>query len=320
MRTSFFIVVITTLFSFLGINANAQKIDYKPSGTYMFAHRDTCDLFMDVYNATPGSETKYMGKEKPTVIFIFGGGFVGGVRSNPSYLPWFKLLNDNGYKLITIDYRLGLKGVDMKFSITKIFNTAKATRHAVEMGIEDLFSATNYIIENAKTLGVDPSNLVVSGSSAGAMISVAAEQEITNKTKLASVLPKGFNYKGVMSFAGAIVSGEGKPKYKSEPCPQLLIHGDADFTVRYNKLAVLNWGIFGTNVLTQILAKNGYVYNTYRYKDHSHDMASNFVPTWPEQKRFLEVNVTAGERRIVDSYVDDPTMPKWEAATLDSLY
>ena len=71
--------------------AQPKPIDYSPSATYMFAQRDTCDLFMDVYEPSPGSETTFEGKEKPTILWLFGGGFIGGERSNPKYLSWFKL-------------------------------------------------------------------------------------------------------------------------------------------------------------------------------------------------------------------------------------
>lgn len=298
------------------LTAFAQNL----SGTYVFEHRDTCDLMLDVFEPTAGSETTFEGRQKPTILFVFGGGFIRGERSHESYHEWFRILNDNGYRLITVDYRLGLKGVDMSFNPFRIFATARATRNAVEMAVEDVFSATNFILENAEELGVDPSNIVIAGSSAGAMTSLAAEQEICNRTELASVLPEGFNYAGVMSFAGAIVSDTGKVKYKSAPCPMLLLHGTADKTVNYKKIHFGKYGIFGSDVLAGIAKKKGYVYNIYRYKDHAHDIADNMQHLWREQQWFLEQNVMEGHRRIVDALVDDPSVPKWEAATLDSLY
>ena len=42
--------------------------------TWLFAHRDTCDLFLDIYPPAEGAQTTFEGKEKPTVIFVFGGG------------------------------------------------------------------------------------------------------------------------------------------------------------------------------------------------------------------------------------------------------
>ena len=303
----------------LGLTLKAEKT-YKPSATYQFATRDTCVLYMDVYNPTPGSDLTFEGHQKPTILFVFGGGFIGGERSAERYLSWFKLLNDNGYRLVTIDYRLGLKGIALKFNLFHLLDSAKATKHAVDLGVEDVFSAVNYLCAHAKELGVDPKNIVLSGSSAGAMISLSSAYEISRKMESTKALPKDFQFAGLISFAGAIVTDLGKPAYIDEPCPHLLLHGTADETVQYNKTQLGKWGMFGSNVLAGIFREKGYNYNIIRYHQHAHDIADNFVPTWPEQKRFLEINVMKGERRRVDTWSDDPTVPSWEAATLGSLY
>ena len=291
-----------------------------PAGTYRFAERENGDLYLDVYAPTPGSEQTFEGHAKPTILFVFGGGFVTGERSEPGYMPWFKILNDNGYRVVTIDYRLGLKGVKMGFSLFKLTDTAKKTKHAVDMGVEDVYSAVRFLCDNAQALGIDPANIVLAGSSAGAMISLSSEYEICNRSSRTAVLPEGFQFAGVMAFAGAIMSDQGTPAYRTEPCPQLLLHGTADETVKYGKMKLFNWGLFGTDALAKIYEKNGYSCNILRYKDHGHDIASHFVACWPEEKRFLEVNVMGGHRRIVDALIDDPTVAKWDAPTLDTLY
>ena len=33
-----------------------------------------------------------------------------GARNEDYMLPWYKMLTDNGYKVVAIDYRLGMKG------------------------------------------------------------------------------------------------------------------------------------------------------------------------------------------------------------------
>lgn len=291
-----------------------------PTGTYLYAQRDTCRLFFDVYEPAPEAETVLEGHEKPTLLFVYGGGFIGGYRSNERYMPWFKILNDNGYRVITIDYRLGLKGVKMDFSIKGRIQTAKNTIKAEYMGVEDLFSAVNYIFDNQEALGVDPENIVLVGNSSGAIISLAAELSICNGDNYAKVLPEGFNFKGLISFAGAIVGDQGVPRYKKAPCPTLFLHGTADGTVQYDKTQVLKLGMWGTNVLDDIYRANGYPFCVYRFHDHAHDIADNFVALWPFQKYFLEQNVVLGNNVFIDAYIDDPNIPKWEAATLDSLY
>jgi acetyl esterase/lipase len=132
---------------------------------------------MDVYHPKRGSQTKFSGKEKPTIIFMFGGGFIRGERDNKDYMSWFSQMTANGYRIISIDYRLGLKGTN-KVGVAQV-NVLDA---AIHMAVEDLFSATNFIIENADQLRVDPSNMVISGSSAGAISVMQAEYELANRT------------------------------------------------------------------------------------------------------------------------------------------
>ena len=173
----------------------AQEHSITPDGTYLFVQRDTCDLFMDVYNPASGSNTTAFGLEKPTVIFMFGGGFIGGTRDDADYHKWFRQMTENGYRVISIDYRLGLKGSN-KVGVAQVNVLDKA----IHMAVEDLFSATNFILDNADQFGVRPDNIVISGSSAGAITVMQAEYEIANNTAWASVLPAGFNYAGLMSF------------------------------------------------------------------------------------------------------------------------
>lgn len=315
------LLAAVAFFASASLMAQPKPIDYSPSATYMFAQRDTCDLFMDVYEPSPGSETTFEGKEKPTILWLFGGGFIGGERSSPRYLSWFKLMNDNGYRIITSDYRPALKGKKMGFGLFQLIPTAKNTIEACfEVGVQDCFSAVVYIIENKDALGVDPDNIVLAGSSAGAMIAVTAEWELVNRMPNAEVLPEGWNFAGVMSFAGAIMSNQGKPKWNKEPCQQLLFHGTEDGTVFYKKLQLGKLGIFGSSALADGLKKQNYPYVIVRLAGHQHDIAESMLYLWPWEKRWLETNIIQGHKRIVDEWTFDPSLPSWGSATLDSLY
>ena len=292
----------------LPLSLNAQQ-------TYLVAHRDTCDLYMDVYQ--PITDTV----ARPTVLYVFGGGFVTGRRDDPYVLPWFKLLNENGYRVVSVDYRLGLKGVPMKFDLFHLIQSAKYTKKAVDMGVEDVFASVRYLADNAAELGVDMDNIVIAGSSAGAMISLSCELEACNRTERAGVLPEGFHFAGVISFAGAIMSDTGKPSYRRTPCPQLLIHGTKDGAVAYGKMGFSRWGMFGSSFLVdKVLKPAGFEYQIYRYVGHSHDMAANMMANWPEEKRFLEISVMGRQRLVIDSTLEDPVMPSWESVTLDDIY
>ncbi|MBQ2162050.1 MAG: alpha/beta hydrolase, partial [Bacteroidales bacterium] len=203
------------------------------TGTYLVAERDTCNLYIDYYAPNPQAAVLPDGNLKPTVLFVFGGGFVTGRRNDPYHLPWFKKLTDDGYGVVSVDYRLGLKGIPMRFDLFHLIQSAKYTKRAVDMGVEDVFAAIRFIADNSAEMGVDPNNLVISGSSAGAMISLSCALEVCSPTERTAILPEGFNFKGVMSFAGAIMSDSGLPSYKTEPAPHLLFHGTVDEAVAY---------------------------------------------------------------------------------------
>lgn len=285
--------------------SGADKESITPDGTYMFAQRDTCDLYLDVYNPAKGSETTFNGKAKPTVIFMFGGGFIRGTRDDQDYHKWFRTMTQNGYRVISIDYRLGLKGSN-KVGVAQVNVLDKA----IHMAVEDLFSATTFIIDNADHLGVDPSNIVISGSSAGAISVMQAEYEISNMTKWAAVLPEGFNYAGVMSFSGAILSREGKVDFKKKPCPVLMLHGTADELVPYKQIAVFNLGFFGGGKLVKRWQKYGYNYNMFHFIGYGHEIAGSMGTTTDIQFKFLENNVMQGKERIIEAWLTDPDVYK----------
>lgn len=299
------ILLIGTLFLLSAAATSAQSESITPDGTYMYERRDTCDLFMDVYNPAKGSETTYNGIEKPTIVFMFGGGFVSGTRDDSGYHQWFRTMTENGYRVISIDYRLGLKGTS-KVGVAQV----NVLDNAIHMAVEDLFSATNFILDNADQFGVSPDNIVISGSSAGAITVMQAEYELANRTSWASVLPEGFNYAGVMSFAGAILSREGFVDYATAPCPTMMLHGTEDKVVPYKQIKLFKLGFFGGGKLIKRFQKFGYNYNMYHFVDYGHEIAGTMAQTIDLQTKFMECNVMQKQMRLVEAWISDPAIAK----------
>ena len=182
---------------------------------------------------------------------------------------------------------------------------------AIHMAVEDLFSATEFIIDNADELGVDPSEIVICGSSAGAISVMQAEYEICNRTSWAASLPEDFRYAGVMSFSGAILSREGKVDYrKFTPAPTLMLHGTADGLVPYEQIAVFNLGFFGAGKLVDRFKKFDFNFNMYHFIGYGHEIAGSMYSTVDLQKRFLETNVIEGKKRIIEAWISDPDVYK----------
>lgn len=302
------LLTLSTIVSAQETKESTQEGDKKlitPDGTYMFEKRDDGELFLDIYKPAEGSQTTIAGKEKPTIMFMFGGGFIAGTRDNPQYHKWFKMLTDNGFQVISIDYRLGLKGSN-KVGVAQVNVLDKAIHWAVE----DLFSATKFLIKNSDQLGVDPYNIVIAGSSAGAITVMQAEYELCNNTKWTTGMPEGFRYAGVMSFSGAILSREGELDYARMPVPTLMLHGTADELVNYKQIKFFNLGFFGGGKLVKRFDKLGFNYNMYHFVGYGHEIAGSMETTFDLQMKFIETNVMQGKRRIIEAWVDDPGVYK----------
>ncbi|MGM9736492.1 MAG: carboxylesterase family protein [Candidatus Cryptobacteroides sp.] len=290
--------LISFLFGLMAVQA--FSLAATPDGTYLYAKRDTCDLFLDIYEPARGSVTKIDGKDKPTIIFMFGGGFAEGERDCPRYGEWFSAMTANGYRIVSIDYRLGLKRIQ-KVGIAQ----AKLLDCAIHLAVEDLFSATSFLIQNAETLDIDPDNIIISGSSAGAVAAMQAEYEICNRTVWTEQLPDGFNYAGVMSFSGAIFSRQGELRYASAPCPMLIFHGTADKIVPYKQIKVGRLGFFGGGKIATKLRKSGYGYVMYHFKGLGHEVAEFMARTLGQQSEFILEDVMQGRMRTLDVTLED---------------
>ncbi|MBQ2025483.1 MAG: alpha/beta hydrolase [Paludibacteraceae bacterium] len=276
--------------------------------TYVFAQRDTCSLQMDVYMPDDTLQTH------PCVFFVFGGGFKMGQRDTPSAVTYMENLAKQGMVGVAIDYRLGLKGVES----TSLIELAKLMENAVNVGVEDTYDAINYVLNNAQELKINPSQIVLSGSSAGAIISLQCDYYLQNKHPLSQKLPPDFCLGGVVSFAGAIAAFNGKVTYQNPPAPTFFLHGTKDKLVVYNKLMVFGKGMFGSNALAKQFDKNGWPYQFYRFKNFGHEIAVigykehakavvDFVQRFVVEKQPLQIDGTWAEKGIEKPLMDiDP--------------
>lgn len=230
-------------------SANSQSKDTITKSTYTYAVKSPGDtLRLDYY--TLAEETA---QPRPAFIFAFGGSFKTGDRAAKSYITCFEFLAREGYAVFSIDYRTGLSRPEIAGNISSVETFVGALTQAIDMAVEDLFDATAYVIANAEMFGVDPQQIVASGSSAGAITALQSEYYIANGYEATEVLPENFNYAGVVSFAGAVLSPIA-PQWASTPCPIMLFHGDADPTVPFDKVAVDGFGgLYGSQSIANSL-------------------------------------------------------------------
>ena len=269
--------------------------------THLYAIKDGEQLHLDHYAAVE------VEGPRPCVIFAFGGAFARGTRADKEYVPYFKALNNAGIDVVSIDYRKVLaKGIDTK----GLKGAISTMQRAVVYAAEDFISATKYLLDNAKDWDIDTTKIVACGSSAGAITALQAEYMLCNGDKRAQALGE-FNYAGVVSFAGAIFSVSGKPKWDKEPCPVLLFHGNADSNVPYNKASAMGVGFFGSKFICKQLKKMGTPYWFYsaQYRDHSIAGDPMYV-NLEEIKAFINRVVVKGEKLQIVQQVVDAKHPK----------
>ena len=252
------------VFSFIALCASAQGSVMQRAitkQTHLYAVKGADSLYLDHYVAP-------IEGKRPCVMFVFGGGFVGGARDRDT--EYFLFLANNGYDVVSIDYRLGMKGVESP----GIIEFLKAMDKTINIAVEDLYSATNFILDHAEEWQIDPTKIVVSGSSAGAITSLQAEYAICNSLPVAKSLKEGFNYAGVIAFAGAVFTLDGAPKWEKQSAPTLLFHGSSDTQVPFTKMAAFGRGMYGSKYIADKLHDSGSPYWLYSVEYETHSMSS----------------------------------------------
>lgn len=271
--------------------------------THHYATHDGIELMLDRYDTTIVQE-----ECRPCMIFVFGGGFKQGSRDHEMYISYLERLASEGIVAVSIDYRLGLKlypPTGGKVSMVK------ALANAVNVAVEDLYGATNYIIANAEAWGIDTDLIMISGSSAGAITVLQAEWLRCNGDSMAEVLPDDFRYAGVVSCAGAIFSTKGKPKFKHEAAPMLLFHGTSDSNVPYHKSSIAGIGFFGSKHIVKHLDKVLSPYYFYSAEYVTHTLAATpFIDQQDLILQFINDFVLRGRKLYIEAIIYDPTIPQ----------
>lgn len=285
--------------------------------TYDYAVKDGDTLRLDIYY---NPDIDYPGP-RPVIIFSFGGGWEAGARADGagSFTPFLNTMTRYGYIGVGIDYRLGYldsrkTGKVDDVSICDHLVSRKIDRNifdnvcnAITMAVEDIFDATNFVVNNARRWNADPQCVIISGISAGGVNSLTAENMLANGDPTAvDRLPAGFRYAGVISGCGAIWHDCDRPvEWLSSPCPVMFIHGDSDTIVPYDRLAdeTLNYSIDGSRRLSEYFRDNGlpYMLVTGRGGYHpyggdafafDHDLINRFITDFIIKKRPLSVEMT----------------------------
>ncbi len=211
-----------------------------PNITYLVANNYEDKL--DIY------ERRDVQEPQPTLIYIHGGGWVGGAKESVimEIVQWLEM----GWNVVNVEYRLGRVSL-------------------APAAVEDCLCALRWIASHAKDYRIDPARLVVSGGSAGGHLalttgmipeSAGLDRQCPPPQAANMTLPKVaaiINWYGITDVAD-LLDGPNTKSYavawmgampnrmeiarRVSPLtyvrpglpPILTIHGDADPTVPYS--------------------------------------------------------------------------------------
>lgn len=251
-----------------GCGRTVSDTDTVSCDTFVYSVKGGDSLRLDRYTDTPAAE---IDAKKPCMIFVFGGAFISGTRDAESYRPFFEYMaREQGYTVVSIDYRLGLKEPLAAGKLSPE-TFPQLLPQTVLMAVEDLYDATSFVAGKSAEWGIDPARIVACGSSAGAITVLQGAYFIANENPLTAKLPDGFDYAGVISFAGAVVDMADDLTWKRAPAPIMLFHGDADSNVPYGALRMGGAGIFGSDYIARQLSdmKSPYYFYSVEGADHA---------------------------------------------------
>lgn len=296
----FILAAFVAVFTIAGAVAQTPEVSKQ---TYLYSVKGDDTLRLDRYDFPSLSSAR-----KPCLVFMFGGGFFTGTRDNKAYDPYFQYFARQGYSVVSIDYRLGMKAF-IQGKDKSIARFAQDFVRSIRMAVEDLYDATGFILSRADEWGIDSSLVITSGSSAGAISVLHGEYGICNGDSLSRRLPAGFNYAGVISFAGAIFAG-GPLEWKKSPAPIQFFHGTADGNVPYGAIGDSHGWFYGPEYIAGQLTGMKAPHYFYSVENATHRIAvSPMNDNRAEILIFLDKLVKQKQKLIIDTSVDQLNAP-----------
>lgn len=235
--------------------------------TYQFAEKKT-PLYLDVYKPDKPRA------DKATVITLFGGGFYEGSRNNYLQKQTARELTERGFTVISIDYRLGFLDKEMVETHSTLFKVTKLFKYCINIAVEDCADAIAWVCANSEMLDIDPSKIILSGSSAGAITVLQLDYSRANSIDQAASLPQGWKPAAVVPYSGGIMCFDRKLKYATDPAPTMLMHGTKDRIVSYKKFGLpFGQKMHGAKKVDKAMNRQDIPHWIIRFEDMGHEVA-----------------------------------------------
>lgn len=193
------------------------------------------DLLLDLFEPA-GVEVPAL---KPGYIFIHGGGFTSGTKTDFPMMSMATQFTERGYVCVSIDYRL--TGDDPPTP------GGSAVVRAISAATEDASNAVRWMKDNAVEYGIDPNRIAMGGYSAGAVTSL-----FTGYRELGSDV----EVHAIMSMAGALYGSESE--IDSNDPPLFMFHGDDDDTVPYSRALDIEAAAIAASITYEFYTLSGY--------------------------------------------------------------
>ena len=103
------------------------------------------------------------GVRRPVMVFMYGGGFIGGSCAYPLYDG--AMLAAEGVVVVCLNYRVGIFG----FLAHPMLSAESPHRSSGNYGLLDQIAALQWVRDNIAAFGGDPQRVTVFGESAGAV-------------------------------------------------------------------------------------------------------------------------------------------------------
>ena len=194
----------------------------------------TQDLSMDIYAPFDLYSTGQSTQKRPLLMFVHGGGFIGGNEKAFSSLAL--TFAETGYVTASINYRLGV--ADGVTDLSQFCNHTEAVFAAIYRAAQDTRRAIQFLYDHADEYHIDRDNIFVLGHSAGAInvlnSGLLDDDELPfNLVSQLGPLPAKPPVTAYLSWAGAIASLDMIDT--GENTPMMFIHGTCDPLVAYDE-------------------------------------------------------------------------------------
>lgn len=262
--------------------------------TKTYAIKGDQNLKLDIYQ--PENDTM---QARPLLIFMHGGGFSGGSRTNEAEVKFAETAAKKGYVAVQISYHLTRKGKSFGCDYE-----ASGKMETFKLAAEDFMDAVNFIIKNKEEYRIDPDKVIAGGSSAGAEAILNA---VYNERLMFKDLSnyQNFKFAGVFSLAGAIVDA----KYITEEnaVPGVFFHGTEDNLVPY-ATGPHHWCerdqpgyimLDGSKTITEKLNDLNSSYLLYSFEGGKHEHSGMPFDYFPEVFGFFKLVFLNGEKQQI---------------------